>query len=496
MFKLVRTFILGGLFGKLMGVCREFLAAYLFGAGFIASAFKSAQLAFLLPVNGVISDALCGGFIPVYARRWKEEPGAARTLFRLMHWVALVAALLLTVLLWTLGGRLLSALIPGVSQSTLQLTTRMLQVLSLGLTPFVLVSLYNAVDVVNDDGRRAAARASAQSVGLILGTAAAWYFSQPLLIPAGFVAVYIVLAVMGFRNCRAHGLTQDLGTIPSIAAFAELKEIWLRFRILLLVPLLFQLHYLIERRVCSLICGDNVAVLDYAKFIFETSIMLIGNPFGMAALAKMPAMESDEFSRTARKSLVLLLLVGIPISALLLGNTPFIVRLLFMRGAFDAEAYSLTSQLLAAMALGIWCHLGVYASGKFLTARGQNRSVLMGCGISILINIGLNLWLYHSLGVSAVGYASTAAGLFLWLFYGFRLGLLRTLLAPLLWLLLAGVLVHLLRLALVRMLAPADWLLLAAQAAAWALACASLYLRYLNPASRTPAASAPTQVQP
>ena len=77
MFKVVRVLLLGGMVGKLLGVLRELIFAWLFGTGAVASAFRLAQSAFLIPLHGFVSESINGAFTPKYSAQRETEPHRA-----------------------------------------------------------------------------------------------------------------------------------------------------------------------------------------------------------------------------------------------------------------------------------------------------------------------------------------------------------------------------------------------------------------------------------
>ncbi|PTT74992.1 virulence factor MviN, partial [Pelomonas sp. HMWF004] len=71
---LVKRLLLGGIAGKVLGVLRELVAAWCFGTGLVANAYRLAQAAFLLPLHGFVPDAINGAFTPRYARLRVDDP--------------------------------------------------------------------------------------------------------------------------------------------------------------------------------------------------------------------------------------------------------------------------------------------------------------------------------------------------------------------------------------------------------------------------------------
>src|SRR6185312_118435 len=102
----------------------------------------------------------------------------------------------------------------------------------------------------------------------------------------------------------------------------------------MLVPLLLQVHFVIERRVASMVGADAVAALDYVRFLSDTAVLLLAVPIGLAGLGTMSQLTEPRFRELAARSMRLLLYVGVPLSLALVLHAELAVRIVFGRGAF------------------------------------------------------------------------------------------------------------------------------------------------------------------
>jgi putative peptidoglycan lipid II flippase len=421
-FASARTLLFGGLLGKALGIVRELVTAALFGTGPIAIAYRLAQAAFLIPLNGVLSDAFGAGFTPAYARARADEACDARApashsaepaprsgeLFAATHAVVLGVSVAVGALLGIFARAWVHALAPGLDPATAQVATRMVAVLAIAMPCYALVSLYASADLAAGDARLAAARASAQNVGLLAGALGAWWSGDPVAIAAGFLAAYALLAARGLRGALANGLRPWPRRGEWQEAARLLHGVWRAVRWLLLVPALMQVHFVVERRVASLVSGAAIAALDYARFVSDTSVLLLAMPLGVAGLSAMATMSASRFHDTTLRSMRMLLYAGAPLSLALAVHGEAIVRLLFARGAFGADSVAATATILRWLAVGLWAQLIGYAGSKFLSARGRNVRVIAIYAAAIGANVALNLALYPLVGAAAIGIAAAA----------------------------------------------------------------------------------------
>lgn len=427
MFRIVRVLLLGGIVGKVLGIFRELLGAWLFGTGLVAGAFRLSQSAFLIPLHGFVSDAVNGGFTPNFSV-WREtHPQRASALFAGMHAVLLGIGMLVGLLLFFVAPIWVKILAPGFSMEASQLATNMVRILALALPSYALVNLYAAAELVTGRGVITAARASIQSIGLIVGTVLAWWLNQPLWIPVGFVAGYIYLSIWGLYAAKAAGLAFNPFYFQAHDIKESLLSAWRIFRVLLWVPVILQINQIIERRVGSVLDPESIAGLDYARFITDTLVVLIAVPFGAAGQATMASLSQHEFEEKALATLRILLIIGIPISLMIAVNAELIVRIIFERGAFDAHSVQVTSAIITGQAIAIFAALIAYAAQRYLNARGQNKSVLFATASGAIVSIGMNLLLGPYLGVSVLGFSGAAMACVIAFMSVHRLGLFKPL---------------------------------------------------------------------
>jgi putative peptidoglycan lipid II flippase len=425
MFGSAKALLFGGLTGKVLGVLREVVFAALLGTGMFATAFRLSQTAFFIPIQGLLSDALTSGFTPQYARDRGEHIGRARVLFAAMHLTLLIFSLVVGGLLAVFASRWVHLLAPGFDSSTAKTATGMVQCLAFSMPLYALTSLYAAAQLAGGRAAMSAARATAQSIGIIGGVTLAWFFGQPLLIPIGFVLAYFILAVWGLRAARVEGLPLWPATGEWHDARKGLRSIWIAYKFLVWIPALMQVHFVVERRIASVVNVHAVAALDYARFVSDTAVLLLAMPFGLAGLATMAGASEDRFRSGAHMASRLLLYLGVPLSIGLFLNARWVVQVAYGRGAFGPESITVTATILQGQSIGLWAQLVGYSGTRFLSARGKNRSVVIIYALAVVTNILMNVTLAPVIGVEALGIASSANNIIIGATVLYRLGIVR-----------------------------------------------------------------------
>jgi putative peptidoglycan lipid II flippase len=403
----------GNLLSKVLGFSREIVVATLFGTGSVIGAYRVAQTGTLAPINFFTSDALNSAFVPQYKFFQYQSTNHVQTFFWGVFIIFCFLAIFIGSTLWFFGGFLVNILAPGIDLGTANLSIQMLQVMGLGVPFYLLSSILMFLGMANEDFVPMASRAIVQNLGLISGTALAYFTKNVLFLAWGFSASYLVFATwVYFRMLFAGYLTFPTYIERSLIKIV-MKSFWITLRPLLLLPVMLQGNIVIERIVASLIGLIAISALDYAKFITETLIMLLAMPIAFSGLTNWSNLSADVMRDRLGKVLSFLLLIAVPISIFLALNAHILVTVIFQRGAFDQESVEVTTDILFGVALGLWAQVVGYVLIKALNSQMQNFATLIIMVAALLGNAAFNLIMYPILGGMTLGLGNTIYGLIL-----------------------------------------------------------------------------------
>jgi peptidoglycan biosynthesis protein MviN/MurJ (putative lipid II flippase) len=396
-----RRLLLGGLLGKVLGVVREVLLAALLGTGAQVAAYRVSQTAALIPINLLNADLLAVGYLPQHARV-VSTPRLAWALYDLVRsWVVLAGLLTFAVLagfspLWAF------LLAPGLS---------MIVVTAAAVPFYAYVSVVSYLAMARGIYRLAALRPTVQSVGLIVATLLAFGTGNALWLAAGFLAAYAGMAIWAAAIARDLRKASPWGHPATRSEKRELRAaLWRAVRPYLLVPLLVQGVWVAERALTSLIGVVAVAALDYARVITDTVIALVAGPLGLSVLATQSGASTSRRRAVATDVMHILLVVGIPVSALLLAAGPFLVEAVFARGAFGPDSAATTSDFLAGLSLGLWAHLAGQVVIRFLNAEARNKRAAIAVACGAAVTIVADVLLFRPLGAFGIGLGASIGG--------------------------------------------------------------------------------------
>ena len=408
--KAVSQLVGGNVLSKLLGMGREVFVAALFGTGAIVGAFRIAQTCTLVPINFFTSDSLNSAFIPLYKRYLLESRAKADSL--LWTVIALFSLFSLTIVtgLWLWAPVWVSLVAPGLDQSTAAIATSMLQIMGLGVPFYLLTALLNYLGMAHDDFVPMAARASVQSIGLVAGAVLAYLLDRPVWFAWGFSGCYMFFGLWSLRRAVKSGSMRkpawDRGQTKEV-----LVAFWVALRPVILLPVMLQGNIMVERIVASRIGLTAISALDYARFITETLLYLVSIPVAFAGLTNWSGISDERLRSQLERIVALLLLVTIPISSFLTTHADLLVRLVYGRGAFDANSVKSTSDILFGTALGLWAQVIGYVLLKALSSQLRNRAVFFVMTSALVANISVNLSLYRYFGPVTLGLGNSIYGL-------------------------------------------------------------------------------------
>lgn len=423
----VRSLFLGSFGGKAVGLTREIAFASVLGTGVYASSYRLAQTATLIPLNFFTADALAAGFLPRYKTLLIENHEASYRYYQVFRNLLVLFGLTLSVMLYLFSGPVITALAPGGTDSLIAESTKMLKVVSIGITPYLYVNIVSYRLMAAGHYTFASSRATVQSLGLIVTLPIAVMTNEFYLLAAGFTGAYVLLAAIGHQDSKK--VLDHKHYRRKIGAgnyWAELKQTVSTIYPLIPIPLFLQGMIAAERMTASLISDGALASAEYARFITDTVIALVAAPLGMALLTNISGMNRDAALDIAKKKIYLALTFVTPISAILACCSTEIVRLAFQRGQFDATSTHETALVLLGMAIGLWAHLGNQLSMKSLQATGQNKLVALAIGSGALATIFLLAKTHEHLGAASIGISAAFGSLLSFVIFSMNLQMIGT----------------------------------------------------------------------
>jgi len=225
------------------------------------------------------------------------------------------------------------------------------------------------------------------------------YFAQPILALAfGVILGGFLQLALQIPFLRKNGAGFKLSFNFSHPGLKKMAKLMLPA---VLGAAVYQVNMVIITMIASILPSGSVSYLYYADRIFQFPLAL----FGLAlATASLPAMsdqvahnQMEELKDTLSHALRLILFITIPAMVGLVVLRVPIVRILFQRGAFTADATLLTAQALFWFAVGLWAVAGVRVVANVFYALQDIWTPVKVAVISIIFNLVMCLVLMKSM---------------------------------------------------------------------------------------------------
>jgi putative peptidoglycan lipid II flippase len=421
---------------RVLGLIRDQVLAYFFGAGDAMDAFR---IAFRIP--NVLRDlfaegALSAALVPTFTRAlvagdkasaWRLASNVVGVLVIVSGTVVAAGMLLAAPLVNVYAAGFRG--VPGKIELTIQLTRIMFPFLTLIAVAAVLMAMLNALH----------------------------RFFVPALSPAMFNVATIACAVtfvplaprLGIEPILAIAAGTLLGGLGQIVIqwpvvhregfrftpAVDLHDPWLREIGRLMVPgvaglAAVQINLFVNSWLAAGLGTGAVSWLDYAFRLIYMPIGLFGISIATASLPTISAhaaTRDDSGIRSAVASgLRMMLMLNVPATVGLMVLATPIVSLIFERGRFTPADTAATAAALAFYAPGLIGYSAVKLISPAFYAMGNSRVPVIASASSVAMNIGLNLLLVRWLGHRglALGTAMAAllnAGVLMWSLHA-RLG--------------------------------------------------------------------------
>jgi len=212
-----------------------------------------------------------------------------------------------------------------------------------------------------------------------------------------------------YWGVRRQGLSFRL-SVPRLTA--PVKRLLVLMGPGLLTGGVLQINLLIGTIIATTMDGAN-ALLNYADRLNQLPLGIIGIAVGVVLLPELSrALKSDnhaEAERLQNRSLEFALALTLPAAVGLMCLPQDIIRVVYERGAFDAETTRLTAQALMAFATGLPAYVMIKVFQPAFFAREDMRTPFWFSLIMVAVNVVLSLSLFPIYGHVAIAIATSVA---------------------------------------------------------------------------------------
>jgi len=403
----------GTTISNVTGVLRQFVLAWVYGAGRGMDAFLVASVLSQM-VFASVDSALSSTLIPVYSGLRARSEAEAEHFLAALSSLVVIATAVLGLGLYLVAPALVHLLAPGFAAAEARQTVLLVRILMPSLVFMGLSSV--SVGFLQAHGR----------------------FGAPavMFIPRNILLIVASLlwgrrygtAVLAWGTMTGAVLQLAVVLLPALRRGAPYRFLWQPLHagirtMLQRLPavyanfFMYQAALIVDRILASGLPGGMIAALNYAQ-------VLLGPPgtwIMSLAVALFPTLsdlvargERRRFARAVGTGLRLTTLVASALTLYLIFFRDPLVAVFFQHGAFQAQALRRTAFALAFFALGFVSIVWNGILGRAVFALGETQVLLTSAAAAVTVTIATDLLLIHplrqgglALGTSLGSWAST-----------------------------------------------------------------------------------------
>jgi peptidoglycan biosynthesis protein MviN/MurJ (putative lipid II flippase) len=385
--------------GKLTGAAKEMAVAYRYGVGEEVDAYLFVLNLVTWPV-GVWFSVLTVVLVPL-AARIRQDAATQLPRFRAeLFGLTFLIGLTLAILAWLGLPSLLRARWTGLPATTVALASEMVRPLVFLMPMGVIISLFSAWTLAG--GRHANT--------LLEGVPALAIALTVLMLPGGGIEplVWGTLAGFAFHLTSLAIPLSGRGEIEP-PRFTRQSSHWLSFwqsfGIMLAGQALMSFVGIIDQFFAAHLGTGAIATLSYANRVLALILGLGATAVSRATLpvfSKTEVKGASQGHRLASHWVRLLFLLGVMALIAGWGLAPWMVRLLFERGAFTVEDTLAVSQVLRVGLLQIPFYFAALVLVSVLASQRHHKLIAIVASVNLITKLGANLAFVPLLGVSGI----------------------------------------------------------------------------------------------
>jgi putative peptidoglycan lipid II flippase len=407
------SFRLAGLIGgatilsKVIALVRDQLIAYSFGTSAGVDAFNIAYKlpGFMLTLLGGVNGPFYSAVVSVIGRRGKKRLGP---LIETINTLTLVLMGLVAGLLWVGAPLLVGLVAQGASALVQSLAVEQLRIMApmavlaglIGVGFGVLTSagrfalptlspIFSSLAVILALLLFGSRDPNILAWGVLVGAVAQWLAQIPLQWKLG----------LGGLRLRWHFRTRAVREFVGVMAPASGSS------------LLSNINVYTDLYFASGLAQGVIAALGYANLLVQAPLGILSNILLIPALPAFSRLtapdDRPELRRLLRQTLVTVLILVLPLSALTIALCVPVVAIIYERGRFGSEDTRLVAALLAGAALGMVFYLARDLVIRVFYALGEAQLPLRVSLIGIVANLVLDWLLIRLFGPIGLPLATT-----------------------------------------------------------------------------------------
>lgn len=396
-------------FAKALGFGREMSLAYVYGASPVSDAYI---VAFSIPtiIFAGIGSAMLTSYISSYARIQQRNPRRVRRFTDTVITMVILISLAIMGIFWIFKRPIVKLFAMGFEGEVLDIAVSLAQVIIISLLPIGVYFILQGFLQIHGSYFAVGMVSAPLNVCVISSMFLSQYYGQGVLgwgVVAGYCASFLMLYIAAKQHRFRYRPNFHFNTPEIRRLLAVVLPIFLGKAIT-------ELNTMIDRTIASVLPSGSVSALSYGNRVvgFVTAVFVISvTTAAFPQMSRLSAMKSHrKLKRTFARSVGLMSLMVLPISAVAILFSKEIVAMLFQRGAFTEFDTQRTAEVVSYYSLGlIFFSIKEVALNMFYAIE-DTVTPTVNSVLAILINIALNLLLIKSMAHKGLALATTISG--------------------------------------------------------------------------------------
>lgn len=390
---------------RILGLARETVLAWGYGAGMVSDAFITS---FNIPntILACIGTSLATVYIPLYQ---ENKTDADKFTSNLISIVSLVG-MILTIVFIIYPNALVSLFAAGFDKNTYELTLLFTRIMMLSTIPILLFNVLKAYLQIFSAFFLATALDAVINALVIFGIFTSKFASSLLLMAYCAVAGNIICFICLLFACKKYGFKY----VP----YLNFKEERIKKVIYLIIPVFIgtavaELNTIIDRNFASSLVSGTVSAMNYANKIngilysfFSTSIVTVLYPQLVNFVIEDKGAEIKQY---INKCIIILTYIILPLSIIIFIFAEMIVRFLFQRGSFTYEDTKMTAECVKMYAIGyLTVNINPVLSRVFYAYR-DTKTPTKNSIAAVILNVLMNVLLVKSFKHVGLAFSTSVA---------------------------------------------------------------------------------------
>ena len=396
------------------GFLRDILLGAILGAGLLNDAFVIAQR---LPnhFRTIFGEgAFNSAYVPSYARVLQTEGLASARLFAGQIFIGLLASqIILLALAWAFTPYVIDLLAPGfrADPEKFALTVTLTRITFPYLLFITLVTLQSGTLNAHGHFIAAAFTPVVMNLSMIVFLCLAFLFANPGLAASWGLTISGVLQLVLTSVAAYHAGIFEHFARPSMTK--HIKHFLVTLGPAVIGSAGTQIALFADTIIGSLLPTGGVSSIYYADRIYQLPLGVIGIAAGTVLLPEMSRLFAADNPGGAlhaqNRTMALSLALTAPFFIAFIMIPDDIMRGVFERGAFTAEAASASAAVLTAYGFGLVAIVLVRSAVASFQAKGDTKTPMFVALVAVAINVALKILLFKPFGAAGLA-AATAAG--------------------------------------------------------------------------------------